>query len=154
MGNNLGFDLFPGMAGVSLSIAMSNLGAAYGMAKSGSGIAGMGQRKPHLIIKALLPVVMASILGIYGMIVSVILIKKIDLNSYNYRQGYKHLGAGLCCGFSSLAAGYAIGLVGDAGVRAVAQQEKVFVGMLLILIFAEAIGLYGMILAIVVASSG
>ena len=113
----------------------------------------MGQRKPHLIIKALLPVVMASILGIYGMIVSVILLKKIDLDNYTYRDGYKHLGAGLCCGFSSLAAGYAIGLVGDAGVRAYAQQEKVFIGMLLILIFAEAIGLYGMILAIVVATN-
>jgi V-type H+-transporting ATPase proteolipid subunit len=37
----------------------------------------------------------------------------------------------------------AIGIVGDAGVRAVGQQEKLFVGMILILIFAEALGLYG-----------
>lgn len=39
----------------------------------------------------------------------------------------------------------AIGIVGDAGVRAVGQQEKLFVGMILILIFAEALGLYGSI---------
>ena len=31
----------------------------------------------------------------------------------------------------------AIGVVGDAGVRANAQQPKLFVGMILILIFAE-----------------
>jgi len=35
--------------------------------------------------------------------------------------GYAHLAAGLCCGLSSLAAGLAIGIVGDAGVRANAQ---------------------------------
>jgi len=34
----------------------------------------------------------------------------------------------------------AIGIVGDAGVRAVGQQDKLFVGMILILIFAEALG--------------
>lgn len=34
----------------------------------------------------------------------------------------------------------AIGIVGDAGVRAVGQQDKIFVGMILILIFAEALG--------------
>ena len=81
-------EAFPGFAGVALSITFSNLGAAYGMAKSGSGIAGMGQRKPHLIIKSLLPVVMASILGIYGMIVSVVLLKKIDLSQYTWKDGY------------------------------------------------------------------
>lgn len=39
----------------------------------------------------------------------------------------------------------AIGIVGDAGVRANAQQPKLFVGVILILIFAEALGLYGLI---------
>lgn len=39
----------------------------------------------------------------------------------------------------------AIGIVSDAGVRANAQQSNVFVSMLLILIFAEALGLYGLI---------
>ena len=46
----------------------------------------------------------------------------------------------ICCfsKISGLAAGMAIGIVGDAGVRAVGQQERLFVGMILILIFAEA----------------
>jgi V-type H+-transporting ATPase proteolipid subunit len=45
----------------------------------------------------------------------------------------------------------AIGIVGDAGVRANAQQEQIFVGMILILIFGEALGLYGMIIAIILS---
>jgi V-type H+-transporting ATPase proteolipid subunit len=55
------------------------------------------------------------------------------------------------CYHSGLAAGMAIGIVGDAGVRAVGQQERLFVGMILILIFAEALGLYGLIVALILS---
>jgi len=76
-----------------------------------------------------------------------------DAATYSAYSGYAHLGAGLTVGMSSLAAGLAIGIVGDAGVRANAQQPRLFVGMILILIFAEALGLYGLIVGLVVAST-
>merc|ERR1712216_497856 len=76
-----------------------------------------------------------------------------NIGKYTAFQGYAHLGAGLTVGLSSLAAGMAIGIVGDAGVRANAQQARLFVSMILILIFAEALGLYGLIVGLVVASS-
>lgn len=60
-----------------------------------------------------------------------------------------HFGAGLAVGLSGLAAGFAIGVVGDAGVRGTAQQPKLYIGMILILIFAEVLGLYGAITALV-----
>jgi V-type H+-transporting ATPase 16kDa proteolipid subunit len=53
--------------------------------------------------------------------------------------GFIQLASGLSVGLSGLAAGFAIGVVGDAGVRATAQQPKMFVGMILILIFAEVL---------------
>lgn len=43
-------------------------------------------------------------------------------------------------------------IIGDAGVRATAEQDKVFVGMVLILIFAEALALYGLIIGIILTS--
>ena len=66
-------------------------------------------------------------------------------------SGYAHLAAGMCVGFSGLAAGLAIGIVGDAGVRAVGRQEKLFVILVLILIFAEALGLYGLIVSLILS---
>jgi F0F1-type ATP synthase membrane subunit c/vacuolar-type H+-ATPase subunit K len=45
------------------------------------------------------------------------------------------------------------GIVGDAGVRANGQQPKLYVPMVLILIFAEALGLYGLIVAIILATT-
>lgn len=68
---------------------------------------------------------------------------------YSLYAGFIHLSAGLCCGLTGLAAGHAIGLIGDACARAYMQQSRVFVAMVLMLIFAEVIGLYGLIVALI-----
>ena len=103
----------------------------------------------ELIMKSIIPVVMAGIIAIYGVVVSVLIAGELDDSSkYSLYKGFVHLGAGLAVGLSGLAAGYAIGIVGDAGVRGTAQQPRLFVGMILILIFAEVLGLYGLIVAI------
>lgn len=90
----------------------------------------MGVMKPELILKSTVPVIMAGILGVYGLIVGVILKAKgkflktfykpylVTKEGYSWFLGYKHLASGLCCGLSSLAAGLSIGITGDAGVRA------------------------------------
>lgn len=54
-----------------------------------------------------------------------------------------HLACGVAVGMTGLAAGYCIGIVGDTGVRAYMEQSRIFVGMVLILIFGEVLGLYG-----------
>ena len=139
---------FFGYMGIASALVFANLGAAYGTAKSGVGICSMGVLKPDKIIKSVIPVIMAGILGIYGLIVAVILNQKIG-DVYTYKQAYSHLSSGLCCGLSSLGAGIAIGIGGDAGVRALGQTDKIFVGMMLSLIFAEALGLYGLIVSLI-----
>ena len=140
--------VFFGYIGIAIALVFANLGAAYGTAKSGVGICAMGVMKPTAVIKGVIPVIMAGILGIYGLIVAVILGQK--LNGYiGYKQGYQYLGSGLCCGLTSLGAGIAIGIGGEAGVRALGQQDKVFVGMMLLLIFSEALGLYGLIVSLI-----
>mmetsp|Transcript_40217 Transcript_40217/g.29661 ORF Transcript_40217/g.29661 Transcript_40217/m.29661 type:complete len:160 (+) Transcript_40217:75-554(+) len=145
---------FWGYMGIAAALVFANLGAAYGTARSGLGIAALGILKPELIFKSIVPIIMAGILGIYGLIVAVILQGNVGATtSYNDKAGYQFFSSGLCCGLSSLAAGLAIGVVGDAGVRANAQQEAIFVGMILILIFAEAIGLYGLIIAIILTQT-
>ena len=63
-----------------------------------------------------------------------------------------HFGAGLAVGLAGLSSGFAIGIVGDAGVRASAQQPRLYVGMMLILIFAEVLGLYGMVVGLLMVS--
>ena len=60
-----------------LIIETIDLGAAYGTAKSGVGIASMGVLKPELIFKSIVPVIMAGILGIYGLIIALLVFQKV-----------------------------------------------------------------------------
>ncbi|AAW40846.1 conserved hypothetical protein [Cryptococcus deneoformans JEC21] len=141
---------FFGFAGVTSAIVFSTVGAAYGTSKAGIGIAGLGTFRPDLIMKSLIPVVMSGIIAVYGLVVSVLIAGNISPSEpYSLFAGFVHLAAGLACGFTGLAAGYAIGIVGDACVRAYLYESKVFVSMVLILIFAEVIGLYGLIVALI-----
>ncbi|KAG2243040.1 hypothetical protein Bca52824_095125 [Brassica carinata] len=108
-----------------------------GAAKSGVGVASMGVMRPELVMKSIVPVVMA---GFYGLIHQY----RPKAKSHYLFDGYAHLSSGL-------AAGIAIGIVGDAG-WANAQQPKLFVGMILILILAEALSLHGLIVSIILSS--
>lgn len=144
---------FFGVMGATAAMVFSSLGAAYGTAKSGTGIAAMSVMRPELIMKSIIPVVMAGIIAIYGLVVAVLIASNLsDGDSYTLFKSFLHLGAGLSVGLSGLAAGFAIGIVGDAGVRGTAQQPRLFVGMILILIFAEVLGLYGLIVALMLVS--
>jgi len=139
--------------GCTSAIAFTCLGASYGTAKSGVGISAMSVLRPDLMIKCSIPVVMAGIVGIYGLVVSVLISNSLKAEISLF-QGFVQLGAGLSVGLAGLAAGFAIGIVGDAGVRGTAQQPRLFVGMILILIFAEVLGLYGLIVALIMNSAG
>ncbi|EIN12603.1 V-type ATPase [Punctularia strigosozonata HHB-11173 SS5] len=144
------FASFFGFAGVASAMIFSTIGAAFGTSKAGIGIAGLGTFKPELIMKSLIPVVMSGIIAVYGLVVSVLIAGSLSpTGDYPLFAGFIHLGAGLACGFTGLAAGYAIGHVGDACVRAYVYESKIFVSMVLILIFAEVLGLYGLIVALI-----
>ena len=148
-----GYDTFWGYIGIACALCFANIGAAYGTAKSGVGILTMGISKPEIIIKSVIPVIMEGILGIYGLIVAVILKQNIKQESYTMFDGWKHLASGLCCGLSSLGAGIAIGIAGNAGVRALGQQERILVGYDVDINFSEALGLYGLIVSLILSSA-
>lgn len=135
---------------MSHTISLIDLGSAYGISKSGIGVMHLGVMNSKLIMRGIIPPIMAGILGIYGLIVACIIGTTIRVaDGYSSFKGHAHLAAGLAVGLSALAAGMSLGVVGDAGVRAFGRQQKVFVALLLIMIFAEALGLYGVIVSLV-----
>jgi len=180
-----------GYAGAASCIILANWGSAWGTWKAGLGVCNMGVNYPKGVIKNIVPIVMAGVLGIYGLIVSVIIAQAVNPPSYNNDQvvgsysiynGWAHLAAGLCCGLSCLASGGTIGILGDVGVRAFGLKasagkrhwdfdegeggdsagiearalegsNKLYVGLLIMLIFAEALALYGLIVALILSQN-
>jgi len=206
-----GFDTCPswapilGFAGSSICVILANWGAAWGTWKSGLGLCKMGINHPGGIIKNLVAIIMAGVLGIYGLIVAILIAGGVvqpenGSNIYSQYTGYAHLASGLCCGLSCLAAGGCIGIIGETGVLATGlraegnlarswrpiagetakvddkqdgaegdapaggggpqiaagqqgDENKLFVGMLIMLIFSEALALYGLIVALIVSQN-
>jgi V-type H+-transporting ATPase proteolipid subunit len=77
------FAPFIGMAGIAAAMIFGCIGAAYGTAKSGIGIAGVGTFRPDLIMKCLIPVVMSGIIAVYSLVISVLIAEDLD-PSKNY----------------------------------------------------------------------
>jgi len=73
--------------GIVSGLVFANLGSAYGTAKAGVGIASLGVIDSSKVIKALLPVIMAGILGIYGLIVAVLLNLQVS-KDFDHKKGY------------------------------------------------------------------
>merc|ERR1712167_112598 len=88
--------------GIASALVFANLGASYGTAKAAVGISSLAVIEPGRIFQALIPIIMAGILGIYGVIIAVIASSKIKgaTSGMDEKDGYMYLGAGLCCGLS------------------------------------------------------
>lgn len=71
-----------------LNFFSTAFGAAYGTAKSGVGIAAMSVMRPELIMKSIIPVVMAGIIAIYGLVVAVLIASKLGTPENGY-SAYK-----------------------------------------------------------------
>ena len=65
----------------------------------------MGGMKPGLVMRNIIPVIMAGVLGIYGLIVAVLIQSKISTagDELKYSEGYQSLSAGLCVGLRAAA---------------------------------------------------
>lgn len=138
---------FFGALGCAFSIIFTVIGSSYGTAKSSTAIFQCGILRPDRLMQNTLCAIMAQILSIYGLVSAVIISGSLTEKMSLY-TGFLQMGAGLSVGLCGLAAGFAIGVVGDVGVRASTQQPRLYVGMVLILIFAEVLGLYGVIVSI------
>jgi ATP synthase proteolipid subunit len=79
---------------------LASWGSAWGTWRAGLGVCQMGIDHPKGVIKNIVPIVMAGVLGIYGLIVSVIITQAITSpggdgsNTYSVYNGYTHVSFG------------------------------------------------------------
>mmetsp|Transcript_9352 Transcript_9352/g.15542 ORF Transcript_9352/g.15542 Transcript_9352/m.15542 type:complete len:164 (-) Transcript_9352:168-659(-) len=153
--------------GAVLSVFLASAGASIGSVPAGS----YALRSKGGVIRSFCPIVIAGVLAIYGTIMAVILSGKIN-HDLDTAAGYKNFTAGLATGLACLASGHGLGSFVSSNLSgeniptpAVGQQEPLLenspprssppvptVKFLMVLVFLEAIGLYGLIVGLLLAN--
>jgi F0F1-type ATP synthase membrane subunit c/vacuolar-type H+-ATPase subunit K len=107
-------------------------------------------------------VIFCEATAIYGVIMAIILTNKIKEPEDNgfyldenwdwagyYYAGYGMFSAGLSVGLTNIASGVSVGIAGSSCAIGDAQDASLFVKILIVEIFASALGIFGIIVGII-----
>eukprot|EP00887_Chlorella_sp_A99_P004215 scaffold15.g4215.t1 len=140
--------------GVAICVGLSVVGAAWGIFLTGSSLVGAAIREPRITSKNLISIIFCEAVAIYGTKIEAV--KPTADGSYSLaaaNAGYAIFGAGSVTGWTNLACGLSVGIVGSSAALSDAANSTLFVKILVVEIFASALGLFGVIIGIIMAGN-
>lgn len=121
-------------------------------------------KMPRIQSKNLISIILCEACGIYGLIIALLVSqgkKPADVAKANdiYKDRLTYQTAenaafsafwiGVCVGLSNVFCGICVGVLGSSTALVTAQNGATFISMLVVIIFASAVGLYAVIIGII-----
>ena len=150
------FGLLLAFIGVGLAIGVSNYASARGVGAAANKGTGVLAEKPEMFTEVLKYSAMPGSQGIYGLLVSIIILSKIGvftgtIEPITISQGAMLLGAGIGSAFANLSAIFQ-GEVAAGAISAVARNGKVS-GLTITLVgLVETFAIFGLLVSILLAN--
>ena len=126
------------------NIGLAAIGGGIGIALAGAALSRTLVTAPEVFSKGLVSVVLAEALGICGLLMSFMLIMRIDTVTV-LSQGLMALGTALAVGLACFGAGFGIAPAGAALARTISSEPSAFSKGLVAVVLAEALGIYGLL---------
>jgi F0F1-type ATP synthase membrane subunit c/vacuolar-type H+-ATPase subunit K len=137
------------LIGVGLAILIPIISAAVTIITCGTAIAAVGIKKPGLLSRLIITVVLGEALAIYGLLIAFMLLSKLPIIT-TVEMANMALMAGIVIAVASIAAGAGISYSGSSLAGATLERQETFSSNVIGVVLSEALAIYGLLIAFMI----
>jgi len=137
------------LLGVGLAILVPIIAAAFTIITCGTAIAGVGIKKPGLLSRLIITVVLGEALAIYGLLIAFMLLSKLPMVT-SVDAANKALMAGIIIAVASVSACAGISYSGTSLAGATLEREETFSSNVIGVVLSEALAIYGLLISFMI----
>ncbi len=135
--------------GIASSAVLGGLGASIGMVIAGSKATGVIAEKADLFIKVMIMTALPGSQAVYGLLISFLIINRMGgMETVSPEVGIKFMFAGILMGLAALFSGWFQGRVAAGGIGAIARNESLLGGAIILAALVETSAIFGLLIAI------
>lgn len=137
------------LIGVGLAILVPIIAAAFTIITCGTAIAGVGIKKPGLLSRLIITVVLGEALAIYGLLIAFMLLSKLPMVT-SVDAANKALMAGIIIAVACVSACAGISYSGSSLAGATLEREETFSSNVIGVVLSEALAIYGLLISFMI----